>query len=145
MMSDAKQRDHEYQITSQGKEYLRINSKDYKVEKLSALIYIEMKLEGVVTDAGGEKSPHIHPEIRRGKCVVSATRDQLSNDMPGNILYKRVRLAVSCNYDVSANMPKNYVLKKVVETTNFVDEEALVAAIKHGAIALDGVTPPTNG
>ena len=39
-------------------------------------------------------------------------------------------------------MPKNYVLKKVVETTDFVGEEALVAAIKHGAIALDGVTTP---
>ena len=142
MMTDARRRGHEYVITSQGKEYLHIDKSDYKAKKRNILINMETELEGIVTDAGGDNAPNIHLETRRGKCIISATRDQLAYGMPGNILYKRIRLAVSCKYDMATNLTRDYVLKNVVEVTDSIDEEALADAMKHGSQAWQDVADP---
>jgi len=141
MDKDARKMGREYAITSNGKEYLRIDQSHYKTAERSCLLDMETELEGIVMDAGGQGTPNIHLETNRGKYKVSATRDQLSK-IEGNILYKRIRLAVACKYDLSANTTRDYVLKRVVELSDAIEEEAVDAAIAQGTEAWKDVEDP---
>lgn len=141
MDRDARKKGREYSITSNGKEYLRMNKGHYKASKRSCLLDMETELEGIVLDAGGGGQPNIHLETSRGKYTVSATRDQLSK-IEGNILYKRIRLAVACKYDLTTNTTRDYVLKSIVELSDTIDEEAINAVMAHGTEAWKDVEDP---
>lgn len=138
---DARNKGREYAITSNGKEYLRMNQGHYKASKRSRLLDMETELDGIVLDAGGGGQPNIHLETKRGKYTVSATRDQLA-EIEGNILYKRIRLEVACKYDLSANTTRDYVLKRIVEPSDALDEDAINTVMAHGTEAWKDVEDP---
>lgn len=141
MDKDAQKMGREYTITANGKEYLRIDQNHHKAATRSRLLDMETELEGIVVDAGGQGKPNIHMETRRGKCTISATREQLSK-IEGNILYKQIRLAVACKYDLTANTTRDYVLKDIVELSDAIEEEAVNAVIAHGTEVWKDVEDP---
>lgn len=136
----------EYRLErADGTEIATINrensSKLRKTTTRSYLLDMETELEGIVVDAGGQGKPNIHMETRRGKYTVSATREQLSK-IEGNILYKQIRLAVACKYDLTANTTRDYVLKDIVELSDDIEEEAVNAVIAHGTEVWKDVEDP---
>lgn len=86
-------------------------------------------LEGKVKNAGGV-DPNFHLQTERGKTIISATEQQLSQ-IEHNILYKHVRVRVRYKYNPKTGEANDYALIEFIPPVVF-DGTKLKELIKKG-------------